>query len=147
MNTPFGSLLCLAACALMVGCSTAAGPSTKEPSEDEPTSIAHLAGAVCARLGAPGDFSPQETPLIEVRYAGEKYARPSAEGKLAAQRLARSEGILLDPVYTGKAFAGLLDLLANGSLGQDSPVIFLHTGGLPGIFAFGSEDLLPPSSH
>ena len=48
----------------------------------------------------------------------------------------RSEGILLDPVYTGKAFAGLLDLVEKGELGSNEPLIFLHTGGLPALFAF-----------
>jgi len=44
------------------------------------------------------------------------------------------EGLLLDPTYTGKAFAGLLDLHAAGHFGEE-PVIFWHTGGLPGLFA------------
>jgi D-cysteine desulfhydrase len=49
--------------------------------------------------------------------------------------LACREGLLLDPVYTGKAFAGLLDLLEQEKLGQSEPVIFLHTGGAPALFA------------
>jgi 1-aminocyclopropane-1-carboxylate deaminase/D-cysteine desulfhydrase-like pyridoxal-dependent ACC family enzyme len=53
---------------------------------------------------------------------------------------ARTEGILLDPVYTGKAFGGMLDLIENGRLGSNEPVIFLHTGGLPALFAFESSD-------
>lgn len=52
------------------------------------------------------------------------------------------EGLLLDPVYTGKAFAGLLDLAQKGRLGAGAPVIFVHTGGLPALFAF--KDLLDP---
>jgi D-cysteine desulfhydrase len=50
--------------------------------------------------------------------------------------LARLEGVLLDPVYTAKAFAGMLDQIAQGKLGGDKPVIFWHTGGLPALFAF-----------
>jgi D-cysteine desulfhydrase len=50
--------------------------------------------------------------------------------------LARTEGILLDPVYTGKAFAGMLDLIDKGQFGSNEPIIFLHTGGLPALFAF-----------
>jgi 1-aminocyclopropane-1-carboxylate deaminase/D-cysteine desulfhydrase-like pyridoxal-dependent ACC family enzyme len=53
--------------------------------------------------------------------------------------LAQWEGILLDPVYTGKAFAGLLDLVEEGGLGKDEPIIFLHTGGLPALFAFEDQ--------
>ncbi|MGE5224325.1 MAG: D-cysteine desulfhydrase, partial [Omnitrophica WOR_2 bacterium] len=47
-------------------------------------------------------------------------------------------GILLDPVYTGKAFAGLIDLLEKKQLGGNEPVIFIHTGGLPALFAFSN---------
>jgi 1-aminocyclopropane-1-carboxylate deaminase/D-cysteine desulfhydrase-like pyridoxal-dependent ACC family enzyme len=57
------------------------------------------------------------------------------------QLLGRTEGILLDPVYTGKAFGGLADLIARGEFEAGLPVIFLHTGGLPGIFGFGSDQL------
>ena len=67
---------------------------------------------------------------------GERYGKPSAAGSAAIRRLAQTEGILLDPVYTGKAFAGLLDLAEKGAIAPDEPVIFLHTGGLPALFAF-----------
>ncbi len=109
-----------------------------------PASIAHLAGEVCALLGLARAFNSEDVPLIEERYVGEKYARPSPECLAATRRLARMEGILLDPVYTAKAFAGLLDLLAHGSIGGDGPIIFLHTGGLPGIFAFDYHALESP---
>jgi D-cysteine desulfhydrase len=71
---------------------------------------------------------------------GPKYGVPSPGGQDAVRRLARTEGILLDPVYTGKAFAGLLDLVEKGGLGSNEPIIFLHTGGLPALFAFESSD-------
>jgi D-cysteine desulfhydrase family pyridoxal phosphate-dependent enzyme len=100
-----------------------------------PASIAHLASEICARLGQPRTFTPQETPLVEATYVGEKYGVPSQAGMAALYRLARLEGILLDPVYTAKAFAGMLDLAESGKLGRDEPLIFLHTGGLPALFA------------
>jgi 1-aminocyclopropane-1-carboxylate deaminase/D-cysteine desulfhydrase-like pyridoxal-dependent ACC family enzyme len=53
--------------------------------------------------------------------------------------LAQREGVFLDPVYTAKAFAGLLDLLGRGAIPAGEPVIFVHTGGLPALFA-----TLPP---
>jgi 1-aminocyclopropane-1-carboxylate deaminase/D-cysteine desulfhydrase-like pyridoxal-dependent ACC family enzyme len=49
--------------------------------------------------------------------------------------VASTEGIILDPVYTAKAMAGLLDLIANGRFARDETLIFLHTGGLPGLWA------------
>ncbi|MOA34368.1 D-cysteine desulfhydrase [compost metagenome] len=64
-----------------------------------------------------------------------RYGEPNA-GTLDAVRLAASqEGLLLDPVYTGKAFAGLLDGIARGAF-ADGPVLFLHTGGSPALFAY-----------
>ncbi|NOY98386.1 MAG: pyridoxal-phosphate dependent enzyme [Chloroflexi bacterium] len=101
-----------------------------------PVSLARLTGEICARLGEPRAFAPGDIPLIEGVYVGERYGAPSPACLDALQRLARLEGVLLDPVYTGKAFAGLLDLAARGQLGTDEPIIFLHTGGLPALFAF-----------
>jgi D-cysteine desulfhydrase family pyridoxal phosphate-dependent enzyme len=104
-----------------------------------PISIAQLATNLCSRLGKPHRFTPTQVPLIENIYVGQGYAIPSMQCMSAIARLARLEGILLDPVYTSKAFAGMLDLLKKGKLGRDHPVIFLHTGGLPGIFAFQDQ--------
>jgi 1-aminocyclopropane-1-carboxylate deaminase/D-cysteine desulfhydrase-like pyridoxal-dependent ACC family enzyme len=100
-----------------------------------PASIAVLAGELCARLGGSQTFESGQVPLIEDSYVGQCYGVPSAEGIEACHRLARLEGIILDPIYTGKAFAGLLDLTERGDLGDDRPIIFLHTGGLPSLFA------------
>jgi len=99
-----------------------------------PASIAHLASELCKRLGQPRAFT--QVPMIEETYVGQAYAVPSEQCVAAIKRLARLEGILLDPVYTAKAFAGLLDLVERKQLGRDEPVIFLHTGGLPALFAF-----------
>lgn len=99
-----------------------------------PASIACLAEDICARLGHQYHFSPQDVPLIEREYVGPGYAQLSPACQSAVVRMARREGVLLDPVYTGKAFAGLLDLLERGKLGQSEPVIFLHTGGAPALF-------------
>ena len=66
---------------------------------------------------------------------GAGYAIPSAEGTAAVELLAREEGIFLDPVYTGKAFAGLLEMAENGELDGQENILFLHTGGAGGLFA------------
>ena len=105
-----------------------------------PASIAGLAAEISGRLGANTPFAAADVPLVEGVYVGERYGVPSAEGQAAIGRLARTEGILLDPVYTGKAFAGMLDLARRGRLGRDEPLIFLHTGGIPALFAFGQMD-------
>jgi 1-aminocyclopropane-1-carboxylate deaminase/D-cysteine desulfhydrase-like pyridoxal-dependent ACC family enzyme len=100
-----------------------------------PASLSRLAGEVCAHLGEPRVFPPEEIPLLERTYAAPGYGVPSGLCRDAITRLARIEGILLDPVYTGKAFGGMLDLIEKGGLGSNEPVIFLHTGGLPALFA------------
>ncbi len=68
-------------------------------------------------------------------YLGPGYAQPTPPMKEAVLLLARREGILLDPVYTGKAMAGLLDLVRRGAFRPEENVVFLHTGGLPALFA------------
>lgn len=104
-----------------------------------PASLARLAGALCAALGEERSFRPQTIPLIEGTYAGPGYATFTAETGRAITTLAQAEGIVLDPVYTGKAFAGLLDLVARGRFTAGQHVIFLHTGGLPGLWAYEEE--------
>jgi D-cysteine desulfhydrase len=104
-----------------------------------PASIASLAGEICARLGQPFEFAAGQVPLIESAYVGAAYGLPSPQGVAAMRKLARLEGILLDPVYTAKAFAGLLGELEKGQLGKNEALIFLHTGGLPALFAFPDQ--------
>ncbi|HSD65641.1 MAG TPA: pyridoxal-phosphate dependent enzyme [Vicinamibacteria bacterium] len=101
--------------------------------KDFPASVARLASETCACLGEPDVFESPAVPLVEGTYVGEAYGRPSEAGNAALERLARREGILLDPVYTAKAFAGLLGEAAR--FGRHDPVIFLHTGGVPALFA------------
>lgn len=70
---------------------------------------------------------------LRLEWAGEAYGIPSEEGTAAIEYLARREGIFLDPVYSGKAFAGLLGLVAAGEL--RGRILFWHTGGGPALFA------------
>ncbi|OQB24974.1 MAG: D-cysteine desulfhydrase [Firmicutes bacterium ADurb.Bin182] len=66
---------------------------------------------------------------------GEGYAVPSKEGMAAVKLMASTEGILLDPVYTGKAFAGFLQLCENGEIKENENVLFVHSGGAGALFA------------
>ena len=108
-----------------------------------PVSLARLTGEICGHLGIKRIFESEDIPLLEEIYAFPKYGVPAPGGWDAIWQLAHTEGILLDPVYTGKAFAGLLDLAKKGRLGSNDPIIFLHTGGLPALFAFESYDYFP----
>ncbi|MNF92081.1 D-cysteine desulfhydrase [compost metagenome] len=70
------------------------------------------------------------------QYFAPRYGEPNAGTLEAVRLLASHEGLLLDPVYTGKAFAGLLDGIATGAFAGNGPVLFLHTGGSPALFAY-----------
>ena len=87
-----------------------------------------------ALLEADVPVSPDD---IHIRYhIGPGYAQPSLEGCEAVRRLARREGILADPVYTGKALAGFFQLLEEDSAFRDAEnILFLHTGGAGALFA------------
>ncbi|CAM7304384.1 D-cysteine desulfhydrase [Phytobacter diazotrophicus] len=69
-------------------------------------------------------------------YFAPAYGQPNDEGMEAVKLLARLEGILLDPVYTGKAMAGLLDGIEQKRFKDDGPILFVHTGGAPALFAY-----------
>ncbi len=69
-------------------------------------------------------------------YFAPGYGKPNEEGLEAIKLLARLEGILLDPVYTGKAMAGLIDGVAQKRFKDEGPIIFVHTGGAPALFAY-----------
>mgnify|MGYP000101636064 CR=1 FL=1 len=100
-----------------------------------PHSIAQVASTICERLGSQRRYTAADVPLIQGRYVGTGYAQPTAEANAAIGRLAQLEGIVLDPIYTGKAMAAMLDLAERGELGRNTPLIFLHTGGSPALFA------------
>ena len=74
--------------------------------------------------------------------SGPGYGHVTPEAREAIEFLARTEGIFLDPVYTGKAFAALLRRIRQRELDMTAPVVFLHTGGLPALFAYRDELLV-----
>lgn len=69
-------------------------------------------------------------------YFAPRYGMPSEEGMEAVKLLARLEGIILDPVYTGKAMAGLIDGISQQRFQREGPLLFVHTGGAPALFAY-----------
>jgi len=84
------------------------------------------------RLEAP---LADDDPEIDDGYLGDGYAIPTSEAKEAIRLVAQTEGILLDPVYTGKAMAALIDDIRDGKVRSNDTVLFLHTGGWPNLFA------------
>lgn len=89
---------------------------------------AHLAG--CELAIGPADIEVHDD------WVGPGYSLPTPEMVEAVTMLARLEGILLDPVYTGKAMAGLIGLVRSGEIGAGERVVFIHTGGAPALFAY-----------
>ena len=71
---------------------------------------------------------------IELGYVRGGYNLPSEEVRQAVELMASKEGILMDPCYTGKAFAGVIDMVREGKIKQGEKVIFIHTGGMPGLY-------------
>jgi D-cysteine desulfhydrase len=74
-------------------------------------------------------------------YVGPGYSLPTPEMAEAVRMLAGLEGILMDPVYTGKTMAGLIDLVRNGIFNKDENILFIHTGGSPALYVYMSEIL------
>lgn len=74
--------------------------------------------------------------ICDDRFLAPGYGQPNPATQAAIEMLARREGILLDPTYSGKAFAAVLDALETGELGSDDHIVFLHTGGAPSLFAY-----------
>ena len=77
--------------------------------------------------------TPEDYHLMDM--CGPGYAVPSEEGNAAISLMAQEEGLFLDPVYTGKAFAGLLKMAKEGMFRENENVLFLHSGGAGGLFA------------
>ena len=86
-----------------------------------------------ALLEAEVGIDPEDYHLMDL--CGPGYAIPSREGNDAIALMAREEGLFLDPVYTGKTFAGLLKMAEEGAFRETDNVLFLHSGGAGGIFA------------
>jgi len=110
------------------------GINVRRPREEQEGNVFALAVTTAALLGVP----PPERQAIEclADWVGPGYSLPSPEMVAAVRTAARREGVLLDPVYTGKAFAGLLGLIERGDIGADERVLFVHTGGTPVLHAY-----------
>ena len=96
---------------------------------------AGIASAAAERLGAGGAFSPDDIELYD-DWLGDGYAVPTADGLEVIHQAALLEGLLIDPVYTGKALAGLRGLARRGEIYPEQNVVFWHTGGAAALFAF-----------
>jgi len=115
----------------IVGVSARAKPDRREDT-------ARIANDAAERLGVDVRMQPDEVTNLD-EYAAPGYGRVSEAGLEAIRLVARTEGIMLDPVYTGKAMAALVDHVRRGRLTRENTVVFMHTGGLPALFAYKDE--------
>jgi len=106
--------------------------------EDRSTDIARIATATAQRLGLDITLGPEEIHNTDA-YVGDRYGVMTPECREALKLVARTEGIILDPVYTAKAMAGLIDHIRQRRIGKNETVVFLHTGGMPALFAYADD--------
>jgi 1-aminocyclopropane-1-carboxylate deaminase/D-cysteine desulfhydrase-like pyridoxal-dependent ACC family enzyme len=97
--------------------------------------IIHAAHKAATELDLPVEIHSEEV-ISYNNYVGQGYGMPTPEGLAAIRLVAETEGILLDPVYTGKAMAALIDHIKQGRLKPSDTVVFLHTGGYLALFAY-----------
>jgi D-cysteine desulfhydrase len=100
-----------------------------------PVRLAQLANATADLLGMAAGFTPDDF-VVSRDYLGAGYGVVGEPEREAIQLTARLEGLLLDPVYTGRAMSGLIDMLRRGRIGSGERVLFWHTGGTPALFAY-----------
>ncbi len=94
-----------------------------------------LLAPTAERLALELSFVPEDVQ-VDDRFMGGGYAVLTEAEREAIRLVARTEGILLDPVYTGKAMAGLMGLIRQGEIDPNERVLFWHTGGSPALFAY-----------
>ncbi|HEV2695028.1 MAG TPA: D-cysteine desulfhydrase family protein [Verrucomicrobiae bacterium] len=102
------------------------------------TEVAQIANDCAAYIGSPVRVTRDDIKVI-YGYKGEGYGVVGSLERDAIRLLARSEGIVLDPVYAGRAFGALVDLIRKGTFKKDETVLFWHTGGAPALFAYAQE--------
>lgn len=121
------------------------GVGVRAPKQKQEENVFALVQKTEELLGLAGVVQ-REQVVANCDYVGEGYGLPTAGMLEAVKLVARHEGILLDPVYSGKGMAGLIDLVRKGNFKADENVVFLHTGGSVALFgyldAFGFEDYL-----
>ncbi len=111
------------------------GVSVNRNKELQTNAVWNLAKATAERVGVAAEITKDMIQVTD-EYVGPGYSIPSDGMVEAVQLLARTEGILLDPVYTGKVMAGLIGMVRKGKFKKEDNILFLHTGGSPALYAY-----------
>jgi L-cysteate sulfo-lyase len=112
------------------------GIGVRAPKQKQEENVYALAQRTLDFMGLNPDLVAREKVVANSDYVGDGYGLPTNTMVEAVKMLAQFEGILLDPVYSGKGFAGLIDLIRKGHFKQGENVVFLHTGGSVSLFAY-----------
>ena len=111
------------------------GIGINKKKEPQRRAVYDLSQKLVRRLGVANEVTMEDVVVFD-DYIGEGYSRPTEEMVEAVKLVARTEAILLDPVYTGKTMAGMLDLIRKGYFEPCKNILFVHTGGSPALFAY-----------
>lgn len=111
------------------------GVSVNRSKEIQTDAVWNLAKATAEKVGVHNEIT-RDLVQVTDEYVGPGYSLPTDQMVEAVQLLARTEGILLDPVYTGKVMAGLIGMIREGKFKKEDNVLFLHTGGSPALYAY-----------
>ncbi len=114
------------------------GIGVRAPKPKQEENVFKLATATAEKLGCAGAVR-REDVVANTDYVGEGYGFPASSTIEAINMLARVEGILLDPVYSGKGMAGLIDLIRQGFFKAGENIVFVHTGGSVALFGYTSS--------
>ncbi len=114
------------------------GIGVNAPKEKQEQKVYDLAVETAEYIGAPGCVQRADV-MANCDYIGEGYGIPTDSMIEAVTLLARLEGLLFDPVYSGKALAGMIDLVRKGGVSKDENIVFLHTGGAAALFAYADQ--------
>jgi L-cysteate sulfo-lyase len=114
------------------------GIGVNAPQDVQEERVFKLACETAELVGMPGCVS-REDIVADCNYIGPGYGEPTDAMNEAVLMLARLEGLLFDPVYSGKALAGMIDYVRKGRFAKDSDIVFLHTGGAAGLFAYADN--------
>lgn len=113
------------------------GIGVNAPQEIQEEKVWKLALETAEFVGAPGCVQRKDI-VANCDYVGEGYGVPTPEMNDAVLLLARLEGLLFDPVYSGKGLAGMIDLVTSGYFGDAKNLLFVHTGGIAGLFGYSA---------
>jgi len=100
--------------------------------------VSEIANNAASKIGSPIRIQEDQLEVVDI-FRGEGYGVMSDLERTAIKTFARHEGILLDPVYTGRAAGGMIELIQSGAITNDERILFWHTGGTPSLFAYAEE--------